>query len=245
MHKRVKKDSVTFCQWWHNSSSGDSVQAIDRDEIAHQLEIYPQFIERLSEATELSYEAYKVDGNLCFAANNDELQNAFKLVFYPSDVLAYIYATFYSPEQLNSIGMDLYIALSSIPMPSDSDEFWKLVELGNSLLHIHERTHNDNHEGNLSVGFPGDNIIRKLNFRQSIDNISLKEGDGVLFFNQQQVIYPLPAKVWEYKVGAHRPAEEFFIDHINSTISNQLISSYAHILNKISDTLHIQEQLSR
>lgn len=70
------------------------------------------------------------DGNVCFANNNDDLRDEFKQVFYPGDVLDYVYGA------LNAGDETARMANPKIPYPENADEFWRLASSGKTIRAI-------------------------------------------------------------------------------------------------------------
>lgn len=126
--------------------SGTATEQDFRDELAQLMDSsaqtltpnqVPDIIGELSKRTGLTFIDERVDGNVCFANNNEELRDAFKQTFAPIDILDYIYAVLHSP-----IYRDYYTDFSKIEapkvfFPKDADLFWQLVRLGEKLRQIH------------------------------------------------------------------------------------------------------------
>ncbi len=67
---------------------------------------------------------------VCFANQNTELQDAYKQVFNPVDLLDYLYASLISDQQSAEKLQLLNPALAPIPYPTDNLTFWRMVATG-------------------------------------------------------------------------------------------------------------------
>lgn len=106
---------------------------IERNDIEKSINLDKITINEITHILGLTYIPENKNGNLCFATNNDELQDAFKQVFTASDLLDYIYAVLHSPtyiKQYKELQKEDFI---KIPYPEDTDTFWQFVELGKTI----------------------------------------------------------------------------------------------------------------
>lgn len=70
----------------------------------------------------------KETGNVCFA-NSEELRSEYKQSFTAFDLLDLCYAVLHS----SLYNKDLENDIQKIPLPVDSNVFWKLIQIGNTL----------------------------------------------------------------------------------------------------------------
>ena len=78
------------------------------------LQFNPIILTQFEKQLGLSFMPYQEEGQVCFANQNKDLQDAYKQVFYPADLLAYIHAFATSDTDL-------------IPYPTDPLQFWNIV----------------------------------------------------------------------------------------------------------------------
>lgn len=89
-------------------------------------EIVKQFEKNLG----LAFDPEAVNGSVCFAKNNEDLRDDFKLTFTATDLLNYVYAILHSPSfNINDKEL-LKIEFPFIPYPQDANTFWQLVKKG-------------------------------------------------------------------------------------------------------------------
>ena len=95
-----------------------------------------KMIAEVEKKLQLTFVSEKEDGNLCFINNNEELQDAYKQTFTPSDLTNYIFAVLCTPQYKVEYKEFLNIDLSLFPYPKKAEDFWKLVKLGGQLRRI-------------------------------------------------------------------------------------------------------------
>ncbi|MCD0472378.1 type ISP restriction/modification enzyme [Flavobacterium sp. JAS] len=91
--------------------------------------INPEFMKQIAKNLDLLFVNEKEsEGNVCFA-NSEELRPEFRQSFTTIDVLDYCYAILHSSIYQESLKNDS----QKIPVPSDCDVFWRLVQFGSDL----------------------------------------------------------------------------------------------------------------
>ncbi|NLO70159.1 MAG: hypothetical protein GX102_04300 [Porphyromonadaceae bacterium] len=88
-----------------------------------------EIIRKFEEITGLDFVEEKMNGNLCFATNNSEMQDDFKLTFLPIDLLNYFNGTI----QRNS---SFRLTKNEIPYPADKDDFLEKVNIGKNRNYL-------------------------------------------------------------------------------------------------------------
>ena len=86
------------------------------------LRLDPTILRQFEQRLRLSFIQQEYVGQVCFANQNKDLQDAYKQVFYLSDLLAYIQACSTSDTDL-------------IPYPTDPLQFWHIVKSSNKPSH--------------------------------------------------------------------------------------------------------------
>lgn len=98
----------------------------------NQKRFIAEFADKIGEKLELSFFIDIEDGNVCFADNNDELQDDYKHSFTLADVLNFISAILSSKWKEQAEQAIKEEEAEEFPYPEKKDSFWKMVELGNS-----------------------------------------------------------------------------------------------------------------
>jgi len=94
------------------------------ENVANHSGFNKQITSGVEKATGLLYAGNNQPGNVCFANNNEDLRDEFKLVFSTSDLIHYILGVLKTSAKP--------IAEYKIPYPVNAENFWKLVRLGNA-----------------------------------------------------------------------------------------------------------------
>lgn len=113
-------------------------------------------------------------GEVCFAESG-EVMPEYRQSFTPIDLLDYFYAVLHSPGYRETYKDFLKIDFPRIPYPTDSETFWKLVQLGGELRQLHLMESPS--ESQLITKHPisGENEFEKIRFE-----------NGKVFFNPQK-----------------------------------------------------------
>ena len=148
----------------------------------------PEMVERIANILNLTFITTSDHiGNLCYANNSGDLQDAYKETFNRSDILAFIQAVFFSAK-FNEKHYWIYDdGDMKVPYPKDRDTFWKLVQISKQIKQSIELKSPYNQ--NFSSQFPiiGDNLIRDPKFAQKwlLDRVNHKlEPDDVIHYQK-------------------------------------------------------------
>ncbi|MCU4582434.1 hypothetical protein KTJ32_15670 [Acinetobacter gyllenbergii] len=94
------------------------------------LQFNQQLVSQIEKLLGLNFINDNESHRVCFANQNTELQDAYKQVFSPVDLLDYLYASLITDQQsAEKIQLD-HPALAPIPYPTDNLTFWKMVATG-------------------------------------------------------------------------------------------------------------------
>ncbi|WEI19784.1 hypothetical protein PY247_08130 [Acinetobacter proteolyticus] len=94
------------------------------------LQFNPQLVCQIEKSLGLNFINDNEPPLVCFANQNTELQDAYKQVFNPVDLLDYLYASLISDQQSAEKLQLLNPALAPIPYPTDNLTFWRMVATG-------------------------------------------------------------------------------------------------------------------
>ncbi len=149
----------------------------------------------------------------------------------PEEILAYIYAVLYSPTYRERYYEFLKYDFPRIPLSPNIDHFRKLASLGQELINWHllkdvQIPHRHRFEGE------GDGVISKVRYE-----------DDKVWINAAQHFTDVPAKVWEYEIGAYQVCEKWLKDRKDKELSRDELKQYRSILVAIAETLQIVEKI--
>lgn len=149
----------------------------------------------------------------------------------PEDVFDYIYAVLNSPSYLDEFSELLESTYPAIPVP-DLESFERLVPLGRRLRRIHLM----DVKLDSPVGFPisGDNVVSKLKFDSSNNRI---------YINKQQYFDNIPEDIWNFKIGANQPAQNWLKDRKDRELTYKDISFYEQIIAILINTDSIMQEI--
>lgn len=192
----------------------------------------PEIIQQIAAKLGLSFVPEKVTGNLCFANNNDELQDDFKQVFAPIDLLDYIYAVLHSPTYRKKYKEFLKIDFPRVPYPKDSRTFWQLVKLGGEIrqLHLLESPIVENYITQYPID--GDNIVSKPTYKS-----------GKVYINDSQYFDHVPAIAWEFYIGGYQPAQKWLKDRKNRQLEFEDVQHYQKIIVALTETDRLMQAI--
>jgi very-short-patch-repair endonuclease len=172
--------------------------------------------------------------------------------FTPTDLLDYIYAVLHSPSYREKYKEFLKIDFPRVPLPVDSDQFWKFVKLGGELRQIHllESPVLENYTTQYPVD--GDNIVEKVKFeikdkQQSTSptlSVLLKEeNEGRVYINDTQYFGNVPEVAWNFYIGGYQPAQKWLKDRKSRTLEFDDILHYQKIIVALAETARIMNKI--
>ena len=150
------------------------------------------------------------------------------------DVFFYIYAILYSRNYRLRYENFLKIDFPKIPISKDKDLFYILSSLGKKLSSFHllasSKLENNSYEF-------------KSNAVAVIDKISWS--DNVVWINKSKNagFYFIPESLWNFQIGGYQVCEKWLKDRIGNYISEDLIKQYIKILNAISETIELMNDI--
>lgn len=193
-----------------------------------------EIVSEIEKSLGLSFVAEKEKGNLCFAENNDNLQDDYKQVFAPIDILDYIYAVLHSPSYREKYKEFLKIDFPRVPYPTDKATFWQLVKLGGEIRQIHLLE--SSVVENYITQYPenGDNIVTKPVYK-----------NGNVYINDTQYFANVPETAWNFYIGGYQPAQKWLKDRKNRTLDFEDILHYQKIIVALSETDRLMKEIDK
>ena len=149
----------------------------------------------------------------------------------PIDVIDYIYGVLNDQEYLKENNQMLKLNYPRIPFPLDKEHLHYFISFGGSLRKIHLSLKPSQPISSIKDVFfdntqmKTDIVISKVSF--DIDRIKINDSQ-----------YFLASKsIWEFKIGASRPAKDWLESRTGQTLSFNDIDFYVNILAVIKETL--------
>ena len=154
----------------------------------------------------------------------------------PEEIFYYIYAVLYSPTYRKRYEEFLKVDFPRIPLPSDTERFKKLSELGKELVELHLLKHPALQERDRGIGFPmsGSNKVERVEYDEKTERV---------YFNKEQYFEGIPKAVWEYQIGGYQVAAKYLKDRKKRELSQEEIEHYMKVVKAIEMTIEVQRRI--
>lgn len=184
-----------------------------------------EIVEKLGRGIGLWFKADKPD----FETSTEESN-----MFYPIDILDYIYAVLHSPTYREKYKEFLKIDFPRIPYPKDAKIFWDLVNLGSELRELHLLTTLKVNKFITFYPVDGSNVVSKVKYENSR-----------VFINDTQYFDLVPETAWTFYIGGYQPAQKWLKDRKNRTLDVDDILHYQKIIVALSETDRIMKEIDK
>lgn len=155
-------------------------------------------------------------------------------MFYPIDILDYIYAVLHSPTYRETYNEFLKIDFPRVPYIKDKKSFWDLVELGGELRQIHLLESPVVEKYITQFPEDGDNIVKKPNYK-----------NGNVHINDTQYFAGVPDVAWNFYIGGYQPAQKWLKDRKDRELSTEDIFHYQKIVVALTETDRIMKEIDK
>ena len=167
---------------------------------------------------------------LTFTNEKEDTQNTFA----PIDLLDYIYAVLHSPSYRENYKEFLKIDFPRVPLPTDADQFWKLVTLGDELRHIHLLESPIVERYVTQYPEDGDNIVTKPVYK-----------NGNVYINDTQYFANVPEVAWNFYIGGYQPAQKWLKDRKGRELGYDDILHYQKVIVALSETDRLMKEIDK
>jgi len=159
----------------------------------------------------------------------------------PEDVLAYIYAVFWSPGYRARYADFLKRDFPRIPLTGDLKLFDRLVKAGHELIALHTM----DATSPRITGFPvaGTNEVLKVRF--TLPPAGSKTQTGRVWINDAQYFDGVAPPVWDMHVGGYRVAEKWLKDRKGRLLTYDELTHYQNVIAALARTLELQDELDQ
>ena len=176
---------------------------------------------------------------LAFTSEKSDEPNTFA----PIDLLDYIYAVLHSPSYRKKYQEFLKTDFPRVPYPTDTESFWKLVELGKRLRAIHLMQSPELSPIITRYPVEGDNTITRKIVKKDFELTDKEKGLGRVWINDTQYFEDVPQRAWEFYIGGYQPAQKWLKDRSGRTLSFEEILHYQKIIKALVLTHQIMEEI--
>jgi predicted helicase len=154
--------------------------------------------------------------------------------FSAMDLFDYIYAILHSPTYREKFKEFLKIDFPRIPIPKDSEIFWKLVNLGSQIRQIHLLQSPTTEQYITQYLIDGNNIVTKPRYQ-----------DDKVYINDSQYFNNVPNVAWNFYIGGYQPAQKWLKDRKDSTLDFEDILHYQKIIIALVETDRLMKEVDK
>ena len=228
-----------------STGSGQAIQQSIEHSEGRTPNLNPKIVNQIAEKSGLIFTPKQVNGNLCFANNNAELQDEYKQEFVPIDILDYIYAVLHSPNYREKYKEFLKIDFPRVPYPKDTATFWQLVKLGGELRQIHLLESPKVEQYITQYPIDGDNMVGNPKYVPIPKNEETGFLQGNVFINDSQYFANVPLSAWKFYIGGYQPAQKWLKDRKGRTLEFNDILHYKKIIVALSETDRLMKAIDK
>ena len=167
--------------------------------------------------------------------------------FGPEDVLAWIYAVFYSPRYRERYEAQLKLDFPRVPLPGSTELFRKLAEAGRDLLVLHLLESPKLGEPITSYTGPRNPEVGRVGWSDGTvwldaGKTSAREGHratmpGTIGF------HGVPEEVWDFHIGGYQVCHKWLKDRKGRTLSDEDIAHYQKIVVAQNETIRLMAEI--
>ncbi|HEB64244.1 MAG TPA: DUF559 domain-containing protein, partial [Chloroflexi bacterium] len=151
----------------------------------------------------------------------------------PEDLLAYIYAVFYTPTYRSKYAEFLRIDFPRIPFPAESAIFWQMAALGQRLVALHLLQSPELDPPAVKYQGGGDD--------HTIERPRYDAEQGRVHINERKYFEGVTPEMWNYQIGGYKVLQKLLKDRKGRPMDNP--RWYIRVATAIARTLEIQREL--
>ncbi|MCL2073297.1 MAG: N-6 DNA methylase [Marinilabiliaceae bacterium] len=155
-----------------------------------------------------------------------------KNTFAPIDILDYIYAVLHNPTFREKYREFLKIDFPCVPYPENAEIFWKYVELGEKLRHLHLLEGVEPQQNMANFPIAGNNKIEKVQY--TINKV---------YINDTQYFDNVPLVTWNFYIGGYQPAQKWMKDRKERVLNYDNIKHYQKIIVALGETEEVMKEI--
>src|SRR5260221_7017177 len=159
--------------------------------------------------------------------------------FGPEDVLAYMYAVFYSPAYRQRYSSFLKIDFPRLPLTANTDLFRELCKLGEKLIGLHLMEEHIPVISNYPM--PGDNRVETVRYTLQ----SERKAMGRLWINATQYFDDVPLVAWRFSIGGYQICNKWLKDRKGRRLSDDELVHYQQIIAILAETSRLMCEIDR
>ena len=150
----------------------------------------------------------------------------------PEEVLAYIYAVFYSPIYRQKYAQELRTDFPRVPFAAEGDLFRQMVGLGQRLIALHLLDSPELDPPVVKYQGRGEDKIERVRYEPATQRV---------YINADRYFEGIAPEMWEYPIGGYQVLEKYLKDRKGRRMDDPV--RYIRIATAIARTLDIQQQI--
>ena len=153
----------------------------------------------------------------------------------PEDVLAYIYAIFYSPTYREKYAQELRTDFPHVPFTADGDLFCRMADLGQRLIALHLL--------NSPELDPPVSKYQGAGSNDTVERVRYDEAQQRVYINADKYFEGITPKMWEYQIGGYQVLAKYLKDRKGRRLDDPV--HYIRIATAIARTMELQEEIDK
>ena len=150
----------------------------------------------------------------------------------PEDVLAYIYAVFYSPTYRQKYAQELRTDFPRVPFTADGALFRQMATLGRQLMDLHLLRSPALATPLVKYQGQGSDMVEKARYDAQTQRV---------YINADKYFEGITPAMWEYQIGGYQVLEKYLKDRKGRRLDDPV--RYIRIATAIAHTMDIQQQI--
>jgi predicted helicase len=152
----------------------------------------------------------------------------------PESVLGYLYAVLHSPTYRARYAEFLKRDFPRVPLPPDKATFDALARLGNALIDLHLLRDPALQTPSCKYPVAGDHRVERVEYEARARRV---------WINKAQYFEPVPAEVWDYRVGGYQVCHKWLDDRKGAVLSLDERLTYQKMVTALERTRALQAQI--
>ena len=157
----------------------------------------------------------------------------------PEEIFHYVYAVLYAPAYREKYAEFLRLDFPRIPFTADRGLFEAVAALGGRLVSLHLLKSPELDPPAARFEGQGDGRVARSKgqgFRYDADA-------GRVYINEAQYFAPVPAAVWEYRIGGYQVCEKWLKDRRDRRLELEEVRTYCRIITALARTSAVQDEI--
>ena len=162
----------------------------------------------------------------------DALTQAYGFTPTPEDILAYIYAVFYSNLYRETYDPFLRVDFPRVPFTARAAVFQQMAELGQRLIALHLLKSDDLDPPTARYEGQGDDTIQRIRYDEAAQRV---------YINKHKYFEDITPAMWHYQIGGYQVLHKYLKDRKGRRMDHP--RRYIHIATAIARTIDLQEEI--